>query len=118
MGIELKFTGMCEDCPVADLELVENAYTMDHIGLPVYSVECTHQKACERQRGMVLDANKLKNSFMFNTCGHCKRFDPSSITNYFRDSVYCVRVCTEVTHDSTACKDFVPREGTRRGENE
>lgn len=116
MAIELKLTGMCEDCPAADLNLVENTYNRDHIGLPVYSVECKHQKACERQRGMVLDVNKLKNSFMFNTCGHCKLFDP--MTNYFRDSMYCVRVGTEVTYDATACKDFAPREGTRRGENE
>ena len=113
MGIELKFTGMCEDCPAADLELVENTYMMGHKGLSAYSVECKHQQACERQRGMVLDANKLKNSFMFKTCGQCELFNP--MTNYFRDSVYCVRVCTEVTHDSTACKDFVPREGKKEG---
>lgn len=116
MGIELKFTGMCEYCQEADLELVENTYNMYHKGLSAYSVECKHQKACERQRAMVLDVDKLANSFMFNTCGHCELFDP--MTNYFRDGIYCVRVGTEVTYDTTACKDFVPREDKRRNEQE
>lgn len=118
MAIELKFTGMCEYCLVADLDLVVNTYNVDNPGLPTYSVKCKHQKACERQRGMVLDVDKLANSFMFKTCGHCERFDPYCITNYFRDSVYCVRVGAEVTHDTAACKDFVPREGKRRDEQE
>lgn len=114
--IELKFTDMCEYCLVADLDLVVNTYNTDRPGLPTYSVECKHQKACERQRAMVLDVDKLANSFMFKTCGHCDLFDP--MTNYFRGSMYCVRVDTEVAHDTMACKDFVPREGKRRDEDE
>lgn len=108
MAIELKFTGMCEGCQFPDLVVdVEKVRDLKgEICIPI--VYCTHQPACERQRGMVLDVDKLANSFMFNTCGHCELFDP--MTNYFRDGMYCVRVGTEVTYDTTACKDFVPRD--------
>lgn len=45
--IEIKFTGMCEDCKAADLEvhrLIINA------GCYIWTVTCNHNNACERMK--------------------------------------------------------------------
>ena len=42
--IEIVFTGMCEDCGLADLELI-NASTPAHCN---YRITCSHVEVCRR----------------------------------------------------------------------
>lgn len=44
--IEIKFTGMCEDCPCADLEV--HCFMTGSINRWV--IQCTHHNACVRTK--------------------------------------------------------------------
>ena len=47
MGIELKFSGPCEGCTIADLEVLD----MPSVGGETrYLVLCSHEEACRRAR--------------------------------------------------------------------
>ncbi len=49
--IELKFTGICEDCPKADLELKYlELSSFNHEPKKIWTVECIHFEACLRAK--------------------------------------------------------------------
>lgn len=48
MAIEIKMTGYCRDCPVADLE-AKNISLFAHTSkLNIWDIHCQHEAACER----------------------------------------------------------------------
>ena len=46
--IELEFIGMCKDCRIADLKLEPYYYDEVDGESCLWTVSCTHQRACER----------------------------------------------------------------------
>ena len=52
--IEIKFTGMCEDCKDADLEVHRLAL---HTGYK-WMVFCNHNNACERMKAKITEVEE------------------------------------------------------------
>ena len=50
--INLEFTGMCEGCEIADLELATQEFFS---GKRVWTVSCSHRRACLTARDKIKD---------------------------------------------------------------
>lgn len=49
MAVEIKMTGICEDCPCADLEIDSSTYYGNHREVRrTWSIRCTKESACNR----------------------------------------------------------------------
>ncbi len=61
MAVEIKMTGICEDCPCADLELSPSAYYGNNkLVRNMWDIRCTKESACMRM--LMMERNRISES--------------------------------------------------------
>lgn len=58
--IELKFSGMCKDCKVAELELEDTSWYEYDDEQKTWDVHCIHEDACNKWAGHITIAKEIK----------------------------------------------------------
>ena len=57
--IELKFSGMCEGCKLADIDIERRSfYAGENVIDVIYFVRCEHERQCKQQQKIAKDSTQ------------------------------------------------------------